>query len=143
MCHNILSMPIRWHKKYWKESLTIKGSTIYQLAKCLCVFLHYLIELFYTSNIILRLFVSVIIRIICMYGVYGYNDYLDFHIIFATTHIEISCQNVRYYYNITFAKTTRKLQEIPEQRKKWRTGYQEWRQQYGFLSDATQSQETR
>ena len=26
MCHNILSMPMRWHKMYWKESLTIKGS---------------------------------------------------------------------------------------------------------------------
>ena len=34
VCHNILSMKIGWHKMYWKESLTIKGSAIYQLANC-------------------------------------------------------------------------------------------------------------
>ena len=49
----------------WKESLTIKGSAIYQLTNCSCIFLHYLIELLHTSNIILRLYVSVIIRIDC------------------------------------------------------------------------------
>ena len=49
----------------WKESLTIKGSAIYQLTNCPCIFLHYLIELLHTSNIILRLYVSVIIRIDC------------------------------------------------------------------------------
>ena len=48
---------------YSKESLTIKGSAIYQLENCTCILLHYLIELFHTSNIILRLFVSIIIRI--------------------------------------------------------------------------------
>ena len=48
---------------YWKESLTIKGSAIYQLANCPCIFLHYLIELLHSSNIILRVFVSVIIQI--------------------------------------------------------------------------------
>ena len=58
------SMPIRWHHKmYWKESLIIKGSAIYQLASCPCIFLHYQIELFHTSNIIRYLFVSVIIRV--------------------------------------------------------------------------------
>ena len=48
---------------YWKESLTIKGSAIYQLANCPCIFLRYLIELLHTSNGILRLFVSVLIQI--------------------------------------------------------------------------------
>ena len=48
---------------YWKELLIIKGFAIYQPANCTCIFLHYLIELFHTSNIILRLFVSVIIQI--------------------------------------------------------------------------------
>ena len=62
MCPNILSMPIRWHKMYRKESLTIKGSAIYQLVNSPCIFLHYLIELFHTSNIILRLLVSLMIR---------------------------------------------------------------------------------
>ena len=47
----------------WKESLTVKGSAIYQLTNCPCIFLHYLIELLHTSNIILRVFVSVIIHI--------------------------------------------------------------------------------
>ena len=41
----------------WKKSLTVK------LTNCPFIFLHYLIELLHTSNIILRLFVSVIIRI--------------------------------------------------------------------------------
>ena len=62
----------------WKESLTIKGSAIYQLTNCPCIFLHYIIELLHTSNIILRLYVSVIIRIdcyLCMVGVYGYNNH--------------------------------------------------------------------
>ena len=63
VCHNILSMPIRWRKMYWKESLTMKGSAIYQLTNCPCIFLHYLMELLHTSNIILRLFVSVIVQI--------------------------------------------------------------------------------
>ena len=62
---------------YWKESLTIKGSAIYQLANCPCIFLHNLIELFHTSNIILRLFVSVIIRIDSNLIMYGYNMIKD------------------------------------------------------------------
>ena len=62
VCHNI-SMPIRWHKMYWKESLVIKGSAIYPPANCPCILLHFLIQLLYIPNIILRLFFSVIIRI--------------------------------------------------------------------------------
>ena len=65
VCHNILSMPIRWHKMYWKELLTIKSSVISQLANCTSIFSHYLIELFHTSNIIPRLFVAVVIQIDC------------------------------------------------------------------------------
>ena len=45
VCYNTLSMPIGWHKMYWKESLTIKGSAIYQLANYSCI---YPIKLFHT-----------------------------------------------------------------------------------------------
>ena len=50
---------------YSKESLTIKGSAIYQLANCTCILLRYLIELFHTSNIILCLLDLGIIQIDC------------------------------------------------------------------------------
>ena len=74
---------------YWKESLTIKGPAIYQLANCPRIFLHYLIELFHTSNMILRVFVTVIIQI--DRNLYGWN----------VTHVAIKYFNNDNYLFVT------------------------------------------